>query len=297
MFVLHFIKKINFLFLNRFLKYSRLLDFFGGRFILAKLITFVSKKMSAVETELFYKDGLWIHRVDRVFFPDGPRFYYFPGLFQLWVKQKGEYIRNAKEFWFAHYTPKYGDTILDIGAGRGEDTFTFSKAVGKTGKIIGIEADPHNFQMLEKFCSLNELRNTTLHQVALMDKPGCVSMHISTSWIDNAITDNNEEGDIFVPSDTLDNICALEEINDIAFLKMNIEGAERFALLGMGETLKKVKIICIACHDFLADRGGSDSMRTRSFVVNFLRTHGFKVIFNNDEPRDFARDHIFALRN
>lgn len=272
--------------------FSRLLDHKGGRFILAKTATIISGKMSGVDTEVFY-DVFWIHRVEKDFFPDGHEFNYSFSTFANWKGQADRYFNSAEDYWFRYYTPNDGDVIFDIGAGRGEDTFVFSKVVGEAGRVFAVEAYPKTFEILEKFCSLNGLNNTTLLQLALMDKKGFISMSEDVSWEKNAIS---FLPGIQVQADTLDNICIAEGINNISFLKMNIEGAERFALLGMDLTIKRVNSVCIACHDFLADRGGDESKRTCDFVKKYLKNHGFKVYIHDDDPRDYVRNHVFGLK-
>jgi len=85
-------------------------------------------------------------------------------------------------------------------------------------------------------------------------------------------------------------------LKKIAFLKMNIEGAEREALLGMGPSLRRVEQICVACHDFRADLGHGEQFRTRIFVQEFLVKHGFTLRSRPDDPRSYVRDHVFGLR-
>src|SRR5881394_2341947 len=52
-----------------------------------------------------------------------------------------KYLRDAEDYWFHLYKPQNGDVLVDIGAGRGEDTYAFSKAIGPSGTIWSIE--PH----------------------------------------------------------------------------------------------------------------------------------------------------------
>ena len=63
-----------------------------------------------------------------------------------------KYLRDADDYWFHVYQPQPGDVIVDIGAGRGEDVFAFSKAVGRTGHVWAIEAHPTSYTMLGRFC-------------------------------------------------------------------------------------------------------------------------------------------------
>jgi hypothetical protein len=76
---------------------------------------------------------------------------------------------------------------------------------------------------------------------------------------------------------------------------MNIEGAERFALQGMEQSLKRVRSICVACHDFRAERGDGEHFRTREFVEQFLSERGFRLTWRKDDPRPSVRDHVFGV--
>jgi len=40
---------------------------------------------------------------------------------------------------FHYFQPKKGDIVIDVGAGRGEDTLAFSQSVGKSGQVIAVE--------------------------------------------------------------------------------------------------------------------------------------------------------------
>ena len=77
---------------------------------------------------------------------------------------------------------------------------------------------------------------------------------------------------------------------------MNIEGAERFALIGMKSVIQRVQAICIACHDFRANLGHGEEFRTRAFVERFLAEQGFTVTFRSDDQRSWVRDHVHGLR-
>ncbi|MDH3411546.1 MAG: FkbM family methyltransferase [Gammaproteobacteria bacterium] len=186
--------------------------------------------------------------------------------------------------------------MFDIGAGRGEDTIAFSRAIGSTGRVIAIEAHPLSYELLETFCGLNQLENISLLNLAVMDKPGEISMVEANDWRANAVAADGASSNIRVASSTLDQICSELDITHIDFLKMNIEGAERYALVGMESIVKSTKAICIACHDFLADRGLGEYYRTKQFVERFLVNHGFRTVSYPEDPRDFVRCHVFAFR-
>jgi len=249
------------------------------------------------DIEIAYVDGHWTYRVGPDFFPGGPRFNYTPPDFERLRRQMEVNASETKEHWLQHYRPQEGDVVVDVGAGRGEDTLTFSRAVGATGRVIAIEAHPMSFAILRKFCQLNRLSNVTPVQLALMDKPGTVRIVESeSSWMENAIEYGQESSGITVQAGTLNDVCQQQGLKDIAFLKMNIEGAERHALLGMEPVIQHIRQICVACHDFRAKLGHGEHFRTRSFVEQFLIKHGYTLASRPNDPRDYVRDHVFGLR-
>ena len=275
----------------------QLLDRPGGRHLLGLLATQYFRKVAREEVAVSYIDGLWTRKVGTDFLPDGPRFRYGHDDFDRWKYRISEYESAAKEFWLRHYSPKSGDTILDVGAGRGEDTIAFSRAVGPTGRVIAVEAHPTSFAILKTFCRLNGLENVTAVEQAMMDRPGTVCMTESEStWTENTIEIGSKSGGIGVQASTIDDLCEQLGLTDIAFLKMNIEGAERDALIGMERTISRVKHVCVACHDFRWKNGESERFRTRAFVTDFLITRGFTVESRPDSPYDFVRDHLFGIR-
>lgn len=274
----------------------RFLDRKGGRGLLANAATLLARCELGDEVEVFYDGHLWIHRVNSVFFPDDRQFCYYRSSFRDWGQLPAKYIEDAEDYWFRHYRPQPGDTVFDIGAGRGEDTFAFVRAVGDTGRVVSIEAHPLSYQLLEAFCRLNQLSNSTPLNLAVMDKPGEISMIESDEWYAHAVDVDGASGNTRIVSRTLDQICGELDITKIDFLKMNIEGAERYALIGMESMIASTKCICIACHDFMANRGLGEHYRTKQYVETFLGNHGFKIVSHPEDPRDYVRCHVFAFR-
>jgi FkbM family methyltransferase len=190
------------------------------------------------------------------------------------------------------YLPREGDTIVDVGAGTGWETLLFSRSVGVSGRVISIEAHPRVFRCLSKMCAENRLENVTLVQAAVADQKGEVQLSDSPEHEANGII--GVVSGIRVACTTLDYIFRSLELSRVDFLKMNIEGAERLALSGMGEMLRKTKSVCIACHDFLANGGGPDELRTKADVIAFLKQNDFVVSLRESEG-DFLRNYVYGL--
>jgi FkbM family methyltransferase len=270
------------------------LDRPGGRWLLGKLATAQARRATRADVAVLF-DECWIHRTEKRYFPDGRKFAYRQPDFEHWP---GEYERRsaaAREYWFQVYAPKSGDVVVDVGAGRGEDVGAFSEAVGPTGRVLAIEAHPESFARLDRFCRLNRLTNVTTLHAAVSDRIGAAVISDDEAWESNDIFSREGEG-WSVPMMTLGEACRRFGVRTIHFLKMNIEGAEREALAGMADVVRDVENICVACHDFRAERGEDDRFRTREFVEEFLADHDFERFSRPEHPEDFARDHVFGVR-
>jgi FkbM family methyltransferase len=163
--------------------------------------------------------------------------------------------------------------------------------------VIAIEAHPGSFAILKSFCKLNRLTNVTVLHAAAMDKSGTIGIAESqSSWMENSVEYGERASGVQVRAETLDRICEEHGVKGIAFLKMNIEGAERFALPGMASIISRIQTICVACHDFRYEAGEGEQFRTREFADKFLTDHGFSVISRRSDPRDYVRDHLFGMR-
>lgn len=277
-------------------KLVRLLDRPGGRFALGKIATIAGRHIARSDVKIAYTHGKWTARIGASLITIGPRFNYVPEVFEKWEERAEQYASDTRDYWLRFYEPKEGDTIIDVGAGQGEDTLTFSRAVGASGRVIAVEAHPLSFKALKNFCRLNGLRNVTPVNVALMDRPGKVHIVESESWMENRVEASNGSSGLSVRATTLDDLCRKEGIEDISFLKMNIEGAERFALPGAGKTMPRIRHICVACHDFRANQSHGEHFRTRAFVEQFLAAQGFRTERRMDDPRASVPDHVFGLR-
>ena len=220
------------------------------------------------------------------------------GRWQPWAERRAEYRREAADYWFHVYRPQPGDVIVDIGAGCGEDVYAFSEGVGAEGVVWALEAHPETFKRLERFCRKRRLSNVRCIRRAVMDRRAMLHIETQANWQANSISDRpRTPASEDVESLPFDDICLEHGIARIDFLKMNIEGAERFALAGMSAALARTRHICVAAHDFRADRGEGEQFRTRDFVVKALEAAGFTLALRTSDPRSWVRDQIHGTRS
>lgn len=195
--------------------------------------------------------------------------------------------------WLWDWRLKPGDTVIDVGAGIGEETVVFSRLVGEGGRVISIEAHPDTFACLERTVRLSGLGNVTTVQCAIADRDGELSISTADCHVASAVV---EGGGIRVPARSLDSLAEELGLGAVAFVKMNIEGAERPAMRGMTRLLGRLEAACISCHDFLADLGQSQDFRTRAEVREALEAAGFAIRTRGDHPQCWVRDYLYARR-
>lgn len=133
---------------------------------------------------------------------------------------------------------KPGGTFLDVGANIGVFTLQAARVVGPSGHVIAIEATPDTAARLAANLKLNDARHVVVHQLAVSDKPGVVSINrrFAGNIGSNQISTTVVEGEETIPCSTID---ALVGEQPIDFVKMDIEGAELLAVRGMQKILAR----------------------------------------------------------
>lgn len=240
-------------------------------------------------------DGMWVRRVGSHYFPE-PEIWRAEPKWARWASAEQKFLQDAEDYWFHVYRPQAGDTIVDIGAGRGEDVFAFSRAVGQTGQVWAIEPHPVSFAALLKLCELNGLSNVTALNYACVEAAGPLQIETLPVWESNYVRGGAASASSFAIEGVRFDDLAAHGIERIDFLKMNIEGAERFALPGCRESLRRVRNVCVAAHDFRAERGEGEEFRTLQFVREFLEAAGFRLITRDDDPRYYVPGHVHGVR-
>src|SRR5829696_7602681 len=135
--------------------------------------------------ELKYDGAVWLHKSAGYWIPDGPQFSYTKEVLAYDILR--HYSKDVEDFWFFAYTPQPGHTIVDVGAGRGEDLLPMVRGVGGGGLVVAIEAHPTSFEYLSSMVTNNGLANVRAINAAVMDRAGVVKMDESDDWILNKI--------------------------------------------------------------------------------------------------------------
>lgn len=142
---------------------------------------------------------------------------------------------------------KPGMTVLEIGANVGFYTLLFSGLAGEKGRVLAFEPDPENFRLLSKSAAGSATANITCRQAAVADKGGALKLFLSEeNRGDHRVYDSGEgRGCVEVQAVSVDE--ALGRGARADFIKMDIQGAEYRALLGMESTVKNSPGLCMLC--------------------------------------------------
>jgi FkbM family methyltransferase len=138
-----------------------------------------------------------------------------------------------------------GDNALDIGANIGLQSLRMSACIGSTGKVFSFEPLEHLHEKFRKNINLNKAKNVVLFPFALADKESEVELTINKSdWNQGAFSlrdtnNGNDKQKIIIK--VADELPEIQLINNLALVKIDVEGFEYHVLKGLKQTLQKHK--------------------------------------------------------
>ena len=168
--------------------------------------------------------------------------------------------------------------IIDAGANLGVYTLSMARIPGLKVKVIAIEAQRLFFQMLNANIALNSLENVWTHQRIISDRNNetveleCPDLNTPANFgafeVQKPLGYSDYDGSKFLPAEkvwtmTLDSL----ELQNCAFLKLDVERMEDSALLGSEKLLSTSKPI------IFFERHKTDFAK----VVSILKKHSYSI--------------------
>jgi len=136
-----------------------------------------------------------------------------------------------------------GMTVIDAGANVGQYSLLASQMVGQSGSVHSFEPVPKNFERLKKNVKMSRCKNVRLWPVALWSEHTELKLGLGKKMEGNrgafSVAESFTEEAVVVKARVFDEIARTENLGPIDLIKMDIEGAELFALRGMRETLAR----------------------------------------------------------
>lgn len=167
-----------------------------------------------------------------------------------------------------------GDVILDIGANIGLYSIYCAKATGAAGHVYCFEPEPVNFSFLKRNISLNKLSNITPSDTAVSSQEGEHTFYLNPlNKGDHRLHgDEAHTSTITVRTITIDGYLK-GRTEKVDLIKMDIQGAEMQALLGMKEILSAAGGPCLLMEfwPYGLNLSGSDPKT----LLGYLESLGF----------------------
>ena len=124
-------------------------------------------------------------------------------------------------------------TVLDIGANIGIYTLLAAK---RGAHVFAIEADPENARMLRRNVQLNGFSGrVTVYEIAASDRERTLTLYRNPANSGGTSIRDNGLQSLMVTARTVDSLT----LPPLDICKMDIEGAEQSALLGMRNTIAR----------------------------------------------------------
>ncbi|MFN7918882.1 MAG: FkbM family methyltransferase [Bryobacteraceae bacterium] len=183
-----------------------------------------------------------------------------------------------------------GMTVWDCGTYIGYYTIFFARRVGPSGRVVAVEPDPRNRARTEQNLSLNGLTNVNSQDLAIAGATGVMNLLLSDDtnshleggyWVgagDDRERWARREGSLSrlpIQCSTLDDAFFERQLPKPDLIKLDIEGAEKDALLGTSRLVASIRpLFVIELHNPECDKAAwqwAQACRYRLFSLDSRR--------------------------
>jgi FkbM family methyltransferase len=153
------------------------------------------------------------------------------GLAQAWYDRDWKELPEVALLRTSRLKP--GALVFDLGAHQGVVALILSREVAPNGKVVAVEANPHNREVAEQNRALNGAENLTTVHAAVSDKAGFLDFNLGLNGqVDEG---DGEWGVQRVSAVTVDSLAKEHGRPDVLFI--DVEGFECRVLEGASDAL------------------------------------------------------------
>ena len=189
-----------------------------------------------------------------------------------------------------------GMTFVDVGANVGYFSALASPLVGPTGRVIAIEADPANVEVLRANTRRAGRENMEVLPVAAWSERGHLNLHLSPDGGASSHVGSHPGGGLRVPCAPLDEL--LPEHVDV--IKVDCELTDHVVVRGAIETLAanpRLVLIVEFIPDFTGHTGESSAEILAFYAqlgldIKLLELDGSEAALSSAEIRASTRTHV-----
>ena len=187
------------------------------------------------------------------------------------------------------FAPKEGETVIDVGANVGAYTLLAAKLVGENGRVVALEPEPINFNLLKRNIEINGFKNVILLQLAAWNKDGSAVMEIRRNIADHTLSPQFGSTEALfqmeVQTARIDSLTRKIGIRKVDWLKVDVEGAEYKVLMGCRNLLASSRAhVLIEVH----------LPEVLEPIINLLKKLGYQIY---RMPTRYKQVYIFAQKN
>lgn len=174
---------------------------------------------------------------------------------------------------------KPGSVALDIGAHVGIHSVTMSRVVGEKGSVYAFEPQPKTYKELRINLALNDCKNVFALKVALGNERGSIGLAEPLPGNEGGRYISRKNPVEYVQITRLDDF----DLDNVSFIKMDVEAFEEQTLLGAVATIKKnMPVMYIEIHSAHSDsrppheKEGRDEEAAR--IKNWIIALGYQLL-------------------
>ena len=211
------------------------------------------------------------------------------------MKEMGHPMRLIQPYVPEQIIPKFckpGSIVMDIGANVGEWTLNMAKMVGDTGRVFSIEPNPSMAQALKKTVAINNLSQVQIFQGAMSNETGHLDLTIPYTSDGYALPFGSQLGNEYTPpskdvavswgamattktikieTTSIDSYISDKGISKLDFIKVDVEGHEKYVVEGGIKTLETFK-------PALFLEVGVETLADRQIIADQLREANYEIV-------------------
>jgi FkbM family methyltransferase len=177
-------------------------------------------------------------------------------------------------------------TIIDCGANIGLATLYF-KIKYPNAEIISFEPDPNIFNTLRDNILNQGFNDVTFRNEAISNEERYNNFYLEGGHSGMIVQEAVSDRVIRVKTTRLKNV--LNQFDEITFLKIDIEGHERFVIPDIADELKKVKYLFLEYHSSM------DTSQNLDEILKIIKSSGLRYYIKEscNKPIPFITREIF----
>ena len=196
-----------------------------------------------------------------------------------------------------------GAYCLDIGANVGYFALDFAAHVGKTGRVAALEANPALVDQVRAQAQLNDFTQLSVYHNAITEHSGTkLPFYISSSLGKSSLYEDHAgktERVVEVEAISVDDFIQREGWSRLDVVKIDIEGADVWALLGGAQTIARFRPLI--AFEFDRDTAPDvierlrDLFTSTDYKLEILYTNGKRQLFDWHVPASLAHVDVLCV--